>query len=219
MLIFVVPVRKVGKVFTAADKDNYTCTRDSPDESAGPREDFISERDDDSGYGSDQSKGDVIKSMRPHGPEQNDEVDAKEGNLFKKNFSELENRLHFCTGNIFHRYMSRPLRSNEEHLKPEKIIPEPQTKFTNPLAALTASFLEPVMKAIEVYLLAVRASFNAFTWKDPYLSFWILVFLFIFMLFLALFPWRLFFCLTGIGCFGPQVRPLDHFWANGFFSI
>jgi hypothetical protein len=147
------------------------------------------------------------------GPEQNDEIDAKEGNLFKKNFEELENRLQTATGHIFHQYVSRQIAPNFNstsescHLSmlPQKVYPEPQTKLTNPLAAFSASFLEPIMKAIEVYLLIVRGAFNAFNWKDPYLSFWIVIFLVIAMVILALFPWQKFFYAAGIICVGPQV--------------
>jgi len=157
----------------------------------------------DSGYESDDSCSEVpMKNKRPHGPEQSDEVDAKEGNLFKQNFEELEGKMHMATGNIFHKYVAREIR--EEFVKPEKSIPETSTKFTNPLAALTATFLEPVMKAIEVYLVSVRASFNVFTWRDPFLSFWTFSFLFVAMVFLALFPWRVFLCLVGLIGFGPQ---------------
>ena len=135
------------------------------------------------------------------GPEQNDEVDAKEGKLFKNNFEDLESRLHTATGHVFHHYISRELDSTE----PTKTFPEPQAKLINPLAALSASFLEPVMKAIEVYLLTVRGIFNAFSWKDPFLSFWIVVFLAVIIVILAIFPWRMFFYFTGILCVGPQV--------------
>jgi hypothetical protein len=124
--------------------------------------------------------------------------------MFIANHSEeLEGKIHMATGNIFHKYVAREIR--EEFVKPEKRIPETPAKFTNPLAALTATFLEPVMKAIEVYLVSVRASFNVLTWRDPFLSFWTFSFLFVAMVFLALFPWRLFFCLVGLIGFGPQV--------------
>lgn len=155
-----------------------------------------------------------VKCHRPHGPEQSDEVDEKEGNAFKSNFEELEGRLHQATGNILHRYVVREIK--EDFVKPEKNMPEAPTKFPNPLAALTATFLEPVMKAIEVYLFSVRASFNVFTWRDPFLSFWTLIFLCVAMVILALFPWRLFFFFAGLLGFGPQnvflkflVKPVD----------
>lgn len=39
----------------------------------------------DSGYDSDGNSSEVVKSQHPIGPEQDDSVDAKEGNVFKKN--------------------------------------------------------------------------------------------------------------------------------------
>lgn len=115
---------------------------------------------------------------------------------------ELEAKLHTVTGNAFHMYIAREL--NVENTKPLKNMPEAPTKFSNPLAALTQTFLEPVMKAIEVYLYTIRAGFNTFTWKDPILSFWVLVFLILTCFVLIVFPWRLFFFLIGFVGFGPQ---------------
>jgi len=118
---------------------------------------------------------------------------------------ELERRLHSITGNVFHQFVSRPLTSSGNVIvNPSKEIPEPAAKFTNPLAALTASFLEPLMKAMGVYLVFVRAAFNIFAWKDPYFSFWALVFLGFLTVVLAFFPWQLFFFASGVVCFGPQ---------------
>ncbi len=122
---------------------------------------------------------------------------------------ELERRLHSITGNVFHQFVSRPLTSSGNVIvNPIKEIPEPAAKFTNPLAALTASFLEPLMKAMGVYLVFVRAAFNIFAWKDPYFSFWALVFLGFLTVVLAFFPWQLFFFASGVVCFGPQVCSL-----------
>lgn len=106
------------------------------------------------------------------------------------------------TGNAFHKYIARELYA--ENAKPLKNVPEPPAKFTNPLAALTQTFLEPVMKAIEVYLYTIRSGFNVFTWKDPILSFWVLVFMILMCVVLIVFPWRLFFFLIGFIGFGPQ---------------
>lgn len=114
----------------------------------------------------------------------------------------MEGKLHKVTGNAFHKYIAREF--NVENAKPLKNMPEAPSKFSNPLAALTQTFLEPVMKAIEVYLFTVRAGFNTFTWKDPILSFWVLVFLILTCFVLIVFPWRLFFFMIGSIGFGPQ---------------
>lgn len=146
----------------------------------------------------------LTSSCRPTGCAQDDADDEKEGNVFRKNCETLEDRLHGISGNIFHQFVSRPLTNDGEMSTLTKDIPEAPAKFTNPLAALTASFLEPLMKAIGVYLVIVRASFNTFTWRDPYLSFWFLSLLASLGILLALFPWQLFFFVIGLFCFGPQ---------------
>ncbi len=116
--------------------------------------------------------------------------------------------MHSLTGDLFHEQISRSIpRSDEPIDNSDKGIPGLQVnKFTNPLAVLSAAFLEPVMNVINVYLLAVRSIFNLTNWRDPYLSFWILVVMVFFMIFFALFPWRTFFFCTGLILFGPQVR-------------
>lgn len=116
--------------------------------------------------------------------------------------------LHSLTGDYFHEQVSRSIqRSNEDIDNTDHGIPGAQTnKIMNPIAALSATFLEPIMNVINVYILAVRTVFNITHWKDPYLSFWVLILLIICMLIMALFPWRSFFFSSGIALFGPQVR-------------
>ncbi len=124
----------------------------------------------------------------------------------------IENVLHSLTGDYFHEQISRSIqRSNEELDNTEGIIPGAQTnKFTNPLAALSSTFLEPILNVINVYILAVRTVFNITHWKDPYLSFLFLVMLIVLMLLLAVFPWRSFFYTSGTVLFGPQVSKKNH---------
>jgi len=160
-----------------------------------------------------------ISPCRPTGCAQDDADDEKEGNVFRKNCETLEDRLHGISGNIFHQFVSRPLTNDGKISTLTKDIPEAPAKFTNPLAALTASFLEPLMKAIGVYLVIVRASFNTFTWRDPYLSFWFLSFLASLGILLALFPWQLFFFVIGLVCFGPQNYLLGFKSINKLLSL
>ena len=110
----------------------------------------------------------------------------------------MEARLHFLTGDLFYDYF----------LDSPNADGFGQSKFPNPIAALTAEFLEPVLKIQRWYLLAVRSFFNICIWRDPYLSFWILVSLFAFMLLLLVFPWRIFFFAAFCIAFGPQVRKI-----------
>jgi len=81
-----------------------------------------------------------------------------------------------------------------------------QSKTSNPVTRIMSSFLGPLMRMIRVFVVLFRLSFNVTTWKDPYLSFWVLVFLCLLCLILIVFPWRSFFGLLSLLCLGPQVR-------------
>lgn len=80
-----------------------------------------------------------------------------------------------------------------------------QSKGGNPIQRIMSSFMGPLMRMIRVGICLVRLSFNVTTWRDPYLSFWVLVGLSLICLILIVFPWRSFFGLLSIICLGPQV--------------
>jgi len=81
-----------------------------------------------------------------------------------------------------------------------------RTRSKNPVVEITSSFLGPIMRMFRIFLVATRVVFNIGVWRDPFLSFWVLCFLLALMLILLVFPWRCFMFLTGLVCFGPQVR-------------
>lgn len=119
---------------------------------------------------------------------------------------QIEDTCHALTGHLFHEKVSRSIPKQPIDDIEHGIPGVDANKFTNPLAALSATFLEPVMSVINVYLLAVRSVFNIIHWTDPYLSFWFLVLLFVIMIFLAICPFRKIFLISGLVFFGPQVR-------------
>lgn len=80
----------------------------------------------------------------------------------------------------------------------------------NPIRRRMNPLLGIVMKCFEIQLFVIRATFNVFTWKDPMLSFWFSVLVLCLVISLILFPWRLFFFVVGLLCFGPQNYFLLH---------
>ena len=80
-----------------------------------------------------------------------------------------------------------------------------QSRSANPVQRIASSFLGPLMRMIRIFVYLVRVSFNTATWRDPYLSFWVLVALSTVCFILAVFPWRKFFLVVTIAMFGPQV--------------
>ena len=80
-----------------------------------------------------------------------------------------------------------------------------QSRNANPVHRIMSSFMGPLMRMIRVAIFLLRISFNVSTWRDPYLSFWVLAMLSSACFLLIFFPWRAFFLVTSIICLGPQV--------------
>jgi len=72
------------------------------------------------------------------------------------------------------------------------------------IAKLKSEYQGPVMRMINTGLIMTRIMVNVFIWKDPILSFWLLLFLILLMFILAFFPWREVLLLVGFIAFGPQ---------------
>jgi hypothetical protein len=83
-----------------------------------------------------------------------------------------------------------------------------QSRNANPVHRIMSSFMGPLMRMIRVGVYLMRISFNVTTWRDPYLSFWVLVMLTSLCLLLIIFPWRFFFLISSVICLGPQVRSI-----------
>ena len=116
--------------------------------------------------------------------------------------------LHNSTYNLFLVKYSRAMNDENLNLVEEQKKLGLHIKTANPLTSIVAGFLEPIMNMMNIYVFAVRELFFISTWRDPYLSAWTLVGLCFLMVVLAFFPYRLFFFIVGILCFGPQVRHL-----------
>jgi hypothetical protein len=58
---------------------------------------------------------------------------------------------------------------------------------------------------MRVFIFVARLCYNLSCWRDPILSFWLLIILIMLFLILLVFPWRSFFFLTSLAAMGPQV--------------
>jgi len=79
-----------------------------------------------------------------------------------------------------------------------------QSRSANPINRIMATFLGPLMRVLRIPVFIFRIGFNAYTWRDPYMSFWVFCSLLLALLVLMAFPWRLFFFLAILGGVGPQ---------------
>ena len=80
----------------------------------------------------------------------------------------------------------------------------------NLIVSKVAPYVEPIVGSASSFLCLFRALFNIFTWRDPFLTFWISLFGFGLVLILLVFPWRIFFFVAGILVVGPQVSPMEN---------
>lgn len=78
-------------------------------------------------------------------------------------------------------------------------------RTANPVTRMISSFLGPLMRMIRVVVYVIRIMFHVSTWRDPFLSFWVLVFLGVLFVILVVFPWRKLFLLLTFVLLGPQV--------------
>lgn len=79
-------------------------------------------------------------------------------------------------------------------------------RSANPINRIASSFLGPLMRMIRILLFFVRILFHLTTWRDPYLTSWLFIFLSMLGLVLTIFPWRTFFLILTVALFGPQVN-------------
>jgi hypothetical protein len=68
-----------------------------------------------------------------------------------------------------------------------------------------APFVEPIVGSATAFLCLFRALFNIFTWRDPFLSFWVTLLMSVLAAILLVFPWRLVLFAVGVVVVGPQV--------------
>lgn len=80
-----------------------------------------------------------------------------------------------------------------------------QARSANPVNRIMGSFMGPLMRMIRVPVYLARVLFHVSTWRDPFLSFWVLLLLISVFFILIIFPWRLFFLVSSTVCLGPQV--------------
>lgn len=74
----------------------------------------------------------------------------------------------------------------------------------NPLITKIGVVVQPIVEMALGWLCLFRALFNIFTWRDPFLSFWISIFGPLVVIVLHLLPWRFMMGVLGIVLVGPQ---------------
>lgn len=85
-----------------------------------------------------------------------------------------------------------------------KLLQVDQYSHSNPFVARLGLYVEPIVESALSFLCMFRALFNALTWQDPMLTFWLSISLSLLALILFIFPWRIFLFFVGGFLVGPQ---------------
>jgi hypothetical protein len=75
---------------------------------------------------------------------------------------------------------------------------------SNVIVSKVAVIVQPLAEIVHLFLGMFRAVFNIFTWRDPFFTFWVIIFGSILVVVLHCFPWRIVLGVIGVGFVGPQ---------------
>lgn len=75
---------------------------------------------------------------------------------------------------------------------------------TNVIVSKISTIIQPLVEMAQLFLCVIRALFNIFTWRDPFLTFWVAIFGSFLVVMLHIFPWRVALGVLGIWFVGPQ---------------
>lgn len=144
-------------------------------------------------------------------------VQARKKKKLGDELNELRHNIHRMTFHAFHHRTHRIRNRNAVYfgsahkIRPhhvehdlERLLNVGHHSSSNPLLSRVGLYMEPMISAAHSGIGLLRALYNVLTWRDPILSFWITLALAGLAFMLAIFPWRLFFFVTGWLVLGPQ---------------
>lgn len=146
------------------------------------------------------------------------------GKKFTEDLEDMRENMHRLTWHVFN-YKThviknpdtvffgqgkKPTRGKDTKREIEKLLNLGTYSSSNMIVSRAAPYVAPLLGAALSFLGVFRSAFNVFTWRDPYMSFWVSVFGLLVTIILFYFPWRLFFLVTGCIVVGPQVRYAVH---------
>jgi hypothetical protein len=86
----------------------------------------------------------------------------------------------------------------------DKLLRSGKYSSSNVFIGKLALVVQPLVEIVQTFLASFRASFNIMTWRDPFLSFWVLIFGILLVPVLHIFPWRVVLGVVGLVFVGPQ---------------
>ncbi|KAL3913101.1 MAG: hypothetical protein SGILL_006624 [Bacillariaceae sp.] len=86
----------------------------------------------------------------------------------------------------------------------DKLLRSGKYSNSNVILGKLGLIVQPLVDMAQTFLAFFRSSYNIFTWRDPFLTFWIAVTGVVLVPVLHIFPWRPVLGITGIIFVGPQ---------------
>ncbi|KAI2511283.1 Protein kinase C conserved region 2 [Fragilaria crotonensis] len=105
---------------------------------------------------------------------------------------------------VFFGQGKKAARGKDTKREIEKLLNLGSYSSSNMIVSRAAPYVAPLLGAALSFLGVFRTAFNVFTWRDPFMSFWVSVFGLLVTIILFYFPWRLFLLVTGCIVVGPQ---------------
>eukprot|EP00591_Stephanopyxis_turris_P003782 CAMPEP_0195526904 /NCGR_PEP_ID=MMETSP0794_2-20130614/28232_1 /TAXON_ID=515487 /ORGANISM="Stephanopyxis turris, Strain CCMP 815" /LENGTH=947 /DNA_ID=CAMNT_0040657693 /DNA_START=380 /DNA_END=3223 /DNA_ORIENTATION=+ len=148
--------------------------------------------------------------LLPTVPEQNMDIKVTAKKTFQEMLNNDRAKFHHHTGRLFDDEVfsiPRAPTTTENEYKTmvnsmEKTLGMKSQR--NPILGAMDGVATPILLAIRCGLRVFRAVFNLFMWKDPILSFWLLIICICLLVLLIVFPWRPFMFIVGVVLLGPQ---------------
>lgn len=106
----------------------------------------------------------------------------------------------------FGQSQSRKRKTDEDVTRQlDKLLGLGQYSNGNMIVSKISPYVEPIIGSANSFICLFRALFNIFTWRDPFLSFWVTIVGTIAAVVLFFFPWRIVLFVAGLVLVGPQV--------------
>jgi len=152
-------------------------------------------------------------------PQQNIDVKVKgDGKTIADELQEIEEKIQKATKHVFRDdaylitdrsqppFGKRTRESNYTNIERDlnKLLGIGQFSQWNPIVTKYSVQFEPLIRIFCVVLSLYRSIYNIFTWRDPYLSFWVSLLCLVTTVVMVMFPWRPCLFIVGLVALGPQ---------------
>ncbi|KAL3925996.1 MAG: hypothetical protein SGILL_000043, partial [Bacillariaceae sp.] len=107
--------------------------------------------------------------------------------------------------------LSKASQSKMKQDQYDKLLRSGKYSSTNVIVGKLGMVVQPLVEIAQTFVAFFRSAFNIFTWRDPFLTFWVAIAGALLIPLLHFFPWRYVFGIVGVAFVGPQNWALRKF--------